>query len=69
MSGARTKRSEKPVRIQITHPGKGKILKFDRRAGVILMEKTAPAAKSFAPLRLVRNLLRFLTPNGLRRNR
>jgi len=65
MSNAVPRRSAKPVSIHKPNTGRAKILKFDRRAGVVVEEKTPSVSKSISLVELVRNLLSFLTPSGM----
>jgi hypothetical protein len=64
MRNAVSMRLEKPLSPPKPKADKAKILKFDRRTGVVLLEKAEPTAKTSAVIRLVRNLLRFLTRKG-----
>jgi hypothetical protein len=41
-------------------PGECKVLKFNRRAGVILLENTEPSPKPSSVIELVRDLLTLL---------
>ena len=62
MSSAVPKRPAKLLTIRLPKAGKARILKFDRHAGVIVVEKTAPTSNSGSLVSLVRNLLSFLKP-------
>jgi hypothetical protein len=60
MRNAGRKRCEKPLKIGLSTAGKAKVVKFDRRAGVVLLDRTSSIAKSRLIVRLVRDLLVFL---------
>ncbi len=57
MSNAVVRRPEKPVSIESSKAKRAGILKFDRRAGVIVLETDRRASKPRALNGLVRNLL------------
>jgi len=60
MKNAVLRRREKPLKIERTTLGKAKILKFDGRARIIVLDQTQAAPKSGPIIRLVRDLLAFL---------
>ncbi len=64
MSSAVPRRIEKPVTIHPPRSGKARILKFDRHAGVIVLDKAEPTSKIWPLWALVRKLLNILKANG-----
>lgn len=64
MSNAVPRRSEQPVTIGRPSRGKAKILRFDRHAGVIVMDKAELTSKNRSLNVLVRKLLTILKPNA-----
>jgi hypothetical protein len=58
MRNAAPKRLEKPLSLYKSNADRAKILRFDRRAGVVVLDQTP---KTEAVIRLVRNLLMLLT--------
>lgn len=57
MSSAVVRRQEKPGKIDQVRTGKAKVLKFDRHAGVVVVEKSEPPPKPRSIIVLVRDLL------------
>lgn len=53
-------RREKHVEVVGRETGSAKVLKFDRRSGVVLIEKTETASRPRSVLRLVQDLLWLL---------
>ncbi len=64
MSNAVPRRTEKPVTIHRPKSGKAKIIKFDRHAGVIVIDKAEPTSKIQCLKALVRKLLGMLKRSG-----
>lgn len=64
MSNAVPRRTEKPVTIQSPKSAKARILKFDRHAGVIVLDRAEPRSRMRSLSTLVRKLLTILKPNG-----
>lgn len=64
MGNAVPRRTEKPVTIHAPKSGKARILKFDRRAGVLVLDKAEPTSKIQSLSTLVRKLLTILKANG-----
>ncbi len=64
MSNAVPRRTEKPVTIQSPKSGKASILKFDRHAGVIVLDRAESTSGIRSLSALVRKLLTILKPNA-----
>ena len=60
MRNAVPRRFEKPLEIERNTKAKAKVLRFDRRQGVILLDRSRVPAKSIMCFGLVRDLLVFL---------
>lgn len=67
MSDGVVRRREKSVEVVGHETGSAKVLKFDRRSGVVMVEKTRMASRSRSILHLVQDLLKILrqSPSGL----
>ena len=64
MSSAVPSQQEKPPKSDHSRAGNTKVLKFDRRAGVVLLEMTESPSKPRSIIRLVRDLLAVFCPTG-----
>ncbi len=64
MNNVFVRRQPKVTRIEPSPTGTAKVLKFDRRNGVIVVEKLGPRTKPKSVVAMVRDLLRFWRPNG-----
>jgi hypothetical protein len=56
------RREEKTIKIQNPKTGKAQVLRFDRRAGVIVLEKADPPPRPKLVSGLVRGLLTLFGP-------
>jgi hypothetical protein len=64
MNMAEAKWLERPTKMDPSRKGKAQVLKFDRRAGVIVAERVEPPSKPKPVIGLVRNLLALFSPVG-----
>jgi hypothetical protein len=60
MGKAVAKRRGSSAKVDSPPRNRGQVLKFDRRAGLIMMERVEPATTVGSCVKLVRNLLSFL---------
>ncbi len=64
MSSAVPRQQEKPINSAKPRTGKTRVLKFDRRDGVVVLEMTERTSEPRSVIGLVRDLLTFFRPTG-----